>query len=168
MHNIKTKKYKLNKKALIHLSAYFAITLIFTFCSSEEEDCPDVNIPTLTLSFEQSEQMAFDTTFIYCSGLTDTIYTGNTNPPNLSIPLKLATDTTVLTFQLREADTLNLLTDNILFIHTNKLYAENIECGFQTLFYLHNVLLSSNFIDSVYILDTVINSDKSIHAKVFY
>lgn len=158
----------MKRKFLLQLLIILGFSYSLTFCSTDDEDCPDIDIPYLVLSFEQSITEEFDTTFIYCPGLSDTLFTGNSNPTDLSIPLNLSQDTTPLTFQLRYADTLELFTDNLFFIHTKEIYSENIECGFQTKFNLQNIYFTSNIIDSIYLLDTIINTDESIHAKIYY
>lgn len=158
----------MKNKTILYLILFLGITFSFTSCSSDDEDCPDEQVPYLLLSFEQSVDQDIVAAYIYNKQLSDSIYKSTSKPDSVQIPLKLSADTTFINFDVKYTDTTNTLKDVIAFVHTHTIFSEDIECGFTTVFYLNEILASTNFVDSIYIMDTIINSDEIVHAKVYY
>jgi len=164
------------------------VATFFISCSSEEEECPDTNLPYLRLSLEQKSNLKIDTLLIFHDNLADDLYEGSAVTDCVMIPLNLNADSTILNFKFtliadslkRYTDTiltpfLHLFVDSILeitdevkFIHSNKIKVNDLECGFITEFELHSIYYTSQFIDSIYIYDTLINSAEKNHVTIFY
>lgn len=165
-----------------------AITTILFSCASEEEECPDTNLPYLRLSMEQTSNFDVDTFLIYHDNLANHLYEGTASPDCVMVPLSLNSDTTILNFKFtliadsakRYSDTtfspytqlfsdsVLEITDEVMFIHSKEIKLNDLECGFITEFDLNSIYYTHQFMDSIYLLDTLINSAERNHVTIFY
>lgn len=152
---------------LKYILLFASVFIGFTYCTEETTSCPDTDVPYLRLSFVNSG-ISLDTAIIYNELLGDYFYNSDTAPGTVEIPLNLNSDTTYIDFEFMYADSAVVFRDRIYFVYEHSIQTEDIECGFYTTFELNEILATTNSIDSIYFLDSVINSYENIHAEIYY
>lgn len=137
---------------------------------------------------EQTSSFSIDTFLIYHEDLANNLYEGTAAPDCVMVPLNLNIDSTGLKFKFtiiadsvkRFTDTsffpyTHLFVDSVLeitdvvsFIHSREVKLNDLECGFINEFDLNAIYYTNHFMDSIYLLDTLINSVEKDHVKIFY
>lgn len=175
-------------KAKLLLIFIFSIYIIYS-CSSDEEKCPDEALPLLNINVIHADTIPFDSLYIYGELLNNDFYTGTSAPDCVLIPLNLTSDTLLLNFEMVyitdsvliledsvllpftqiSPNTTYRIIDNVVFKYSRNIKLNNLECGFINEFDIDtNSYFTNQFVDSVKILDTLINSVDKTHATIYF
>lgn len=143
--------------------------LLTVSCTEKEEDiCPKNKISALNLSFKISDGQDLDSLQIFSPSIKKYFFKDKTLPKNFLLPLNINSDTTKINVEIKLKSDNKTNVETLLFVHSKQIQSKNLECGFLVNFDLKNVISTTHLIDSIVILDRVINFDKRKNVKIYF
>lgn len=138
-------------------------------CAEKDEDiCPKSKISTLNMSFEIAEGQDLDSLLIFSPSINKYFFRDKILPNFFSLPLNINSDTTQISIEIKLKSENKKSVETLLFIHSKQIESKNLECGFLVNFHLKNIISTTHLIDSIIILDRVVNFDKRKNVKIYF
>lgn len=154
----------LKKRIIKYAILAFGIGLLFQNCQEESTICPEDPVPYLRCVFTNSSGIITDSFVVVLTTIDSVIYDDDAPTSRIKIPLQLSADSTLFHVIFHE-DSI----DYFLIKHEPTVTFESPECGFLTSFVIDsNSQYSRHKVDSIYLLNTLIDRESNDNLQIFY
>ncbi len=156
---------KLNKR---HIFFYFLLICIILVSScSRKTDCDETMNSSADVGFyritNQTESSAmFDNVTVFGIQANGLLYNEIDSLSSVFLPMNHSVDSCIFVMRIES------VADTLIFRYTRKLDFISENCGFSTEFTLNELENTNNLIDSVKIVNPVINRSQSENIKIYY
>lgn len=153
---------------------FILISLVISFlftnsCTEKEEEvCPKNKIPALSISFQMAKNETLDSLQIFSPNINNYFFKDKILPKKFLLPLNIQSDTTLIKIEIKLKSENKKSIETLFFIHSKQIGSKNLECGFLVNFDLKKVISTTHLIDSVVILDKIVNFDQRKNVKIYF
>ncbi len=154
----------LEKRLIKHFILALSFSFLLQSCQDEANICPADQVPYLRCVFTNNSGVTPSSFVVVLTTIDSVIYDGEAPTSRIQIPLQLSADSTL--FHVIFDD--NIM-DYFLVKHEPTVTFESPDCGFLTSFLLDSTSQATgNTVDSIYLLNTIIDRNAYDNLQIFY
>lgn len=154
----------MRKRLIKYFTLALSISFLLQSCQEESTICPANSVPYLQCIFTNSSGITHDSFIVVLTTIDSVIYDDEAPTSRIQIPLQLSADSTLF-HVIFDKDNV----DYFLVRHESTVTFESPECGFLTTFLLDSTSQATgNNVDSIYLLNTIIDRNAYDNLQIFY
>ena len=165
-------------KKTIQIIIVLVSSFLLSSCNTKDTICPEEQISPFRIGFKRTIDSTTNNYVVYLTlpsesgSINDTIYHSATAPGYVYLPVDITSDSTWFYIDFiyyNKADSSTLIkTDTISYTYTSEPILNNLDCGFSMEFKLDTFYYTNNHIDTAFLKNKLINSDKLNHVEIYY